>query len=151
MASSSSHSLGSGTSTATVTEGGSIPTLLLRGDAAAATHQHEADLIRGHEAHSQRPTASTRPDGLRSDREYHEAWDGGDPEGWPQERGVPPFRPLRSNEASTRPLGATTPERVFVTVMFTGVYVNHVLHEAWANSVGRFTKNTFVYPVGGQF
>lgn len=35
--------------------------------------------------------------------------------------------------------------------MFTGVYVNHVMHEAWANSVGRFTKKTFVYPVGGQF
>ncbi|KWU43413.1 hypothetical protein RHOSPDRAFT_35018 [Rhodotorula sp. JG-1b] len=136
------------TSTATVSEGG-IPTLLLRGDAA----QHQADLIHGHEARAQQQQRSTttRPDGLRSDREYHEAWTGGDPEGWPQARGVPPFRPLRSNEASTRPLGASTPERVFVTAMFTGVYANHVMHEVWANSVGRFTKKTFVYPIGGQF
>ncbi|GAA5984509.1 hypothetical protein JCM10908_003378 [Rhodotorula pacifica] len=136
----------SSTSTATVSEGG-IPTLLLRGDAAAA-RQHEADLIHGHEAHSQR---SSRPDGLRSDREYHEPWNGGDPEWWPEGRGVPPFRPLRSNEASTRPLGATAPERVFVTAMFTGVLTNHIIHEVWANTVGRLTKKTFVYPIGGQF
>lgn len=61
------------TSTATVSEGG-IPTLLLRGDAA----QHQADLIHGHEARAQQ-RSTTRPDGLRSDREYHEAWTGGDP------------------------------------------------------------------------
>lgn len=64
------------TSTATVSEGG-IPTLLLRGEAA----QHQADLIHGHEARTQQQqrTTTTRPDGLRSDREYHEAWTGGDP------------------------------------------------------------------------
>ena len=66
------------TSTATVSEGG-IPTLLLRGDAA----RHQADLIHGHEARAQQQqqqrSTMTRPDGLRSDREYHEAWTGGDP------------------------------------------------------------------------
>lgn len=64
------------TSTATVSEGG-IPTLLLRGDAA----QHQADLIHSHEARAQQQQRSTttRPDGLRSDRVYHEAWTGGDP------------------------------------------------------------------------
>ncbi|POY74194.1 hypothetical protein BMF94_2768 [Rhodotorula taiwanensis] len=136
----------SNTSTATVSEG-AIPSILLRSDAAAA-REHQAHLIHGHEAHTQ---LSRRPDGLRGDREYHEVYEGGDPEGWPQARGVPPYRPLRSNDAASRPLGATAPERVFVTAMFTGVLTNHVIHEVWANTVGRVTKKTFVYPTGGQF
>lgn len=64
----------SNTSTATVSEG-AIPSILLRGDAAAA-REHQAHLIHGHEAHTQ---LSRRPDGLRGDREYHEVYEGGDP------------------------------------------------------------------------
>ncbi|BGP57097.1 hypothetical protein JCM8202_000539 [Rhodotorula sphaerocarpa] len=143
----SSGGLTSEVTTATVSEGG-IPSVLLRGDS-AHERQHQAELIRGHEARTQLRT--TRADGLRSDREYAEPYEGGDPEWWPQSRGVPAYRPLRTNDASTRPLGASTPERVFVTAMFTGVYVNHVVHELWASTFGRLTDKTFVYPVGGQF
>ncbi|KPV74784.1 uncharacterized protein RHOBADRAFT_53722 [Rhodotorula graminis WP1] len=114
--------------------------LRLRGD----------DLVRQHSAAQQEPAAAPHSQGRRPDREYREPFDGPNPESWPEGRGVPHYRPLRTNEAATRPLGATTDQRVFVTLMMSGVFVLGRVHGIWASTVGR-VANVWEYPVGGQF
>jgi len=144
--------------------------LRLRGD----------DLVRQHSAAHQEPAAAAHGDGRRGDREYREPFDGPNPgasswlcsssraaplfpfdealtpslsrsaDSWPEGRGVPHYRPLRTNEAATRPLGATTDQRVFVTLMMSGVFVLGRVHGIWASTVGR-VANVWEYPIGGQF
>ncbi|GAA5875185.1 hypothetical protein JCM8547_005546 [Rhodosporidiobolus lusitaniae] len=135
----------SSTSTQTLAEGGiptSLPVLHLRGaDDANETHQVEAPVL-----------ARDPVTGLRTDREYPEPYLGENPTGWPAGRGVPDYRPLnRNRDATTRPLGASTEQRVFVSLMMTGVWVIGRLHGAWAGTVGRVKGDLLVYPVGGQF
>ncbi|BGO92341.1 hypothetical protein NBRC10512_002018 [Rhodotorula toruloides] len=141
--------IASTTSTATVAEGG-IPTLFLRGEGTAA--EQEA-LIREHSARQQAQGSVSRvPEGLRADREYRERFEGGNPDGWPVGRGVPDFQPLdRNRDAVSRPLGASTDQRIFVSLMMTGVFVIGQVHTVWAKTVGRLTSGLFKYPIGGSF
>jgi hypothetical protein len=50
------------------------------------------------------------------------------PPNWPTDhRRVPDYRPIdRSRDAEGRPSGSILPERIFITLMFTGVVVNAV-------------------------
>lgn len=50
------------------------------------------------------------------------------PNNWPSDyRRVPPYRPIDRNlDLSQRPLGSNRIETAFITVMFTGVYLNAV-------------------------
>ncbi|GAA6037979.1 hypothetical protein JCM8097_009521 [Rhodosporidiobolus ruineniae] len=138
-----SASTTSTTTAATFAEGG-IPTavLHLRGT---------NDLVAHHEA-AQQPLALDPTTGLRTDREYPAAYEGNNPEHWPVGRGVPDFRPLNTNvDAASRPLGASTDQRVFVTLMMSGVWAMGRMHSVWAGTVGRMCNDLLEYPVGGQF
>ncbi|GAA6008861.1 uncharacterized protein JCM10292_002626 [Rhodotorula paludigena] len=128
------------TAAAAAAEGG-IPTsvLRLRGE----------QLVEEHSARRQE-TVPLDQDGRRSDREYRAPYDGPNPASWPEGRGVPHYRPLRRNEAATRPLGASTDQRIFVTLMMTGVFVLGRVHGAWTSTVGR-VADLWEYPIGGQF
>ncbi|GAA5912106.1 hypothetical protein JCM8208_001029 [Rhodotorula glutinis] len=114
--------------------------LRLRGD----------DLVRQHSAAQQEPAPASSSGARRADREYRAPFDGPNPDSWPEGRGVPHYRPLRTNEAATRPLGATTDQRIFVTLMMSGVFVLGRVHGVWASTVGR-VANVWEYPIGGQF
>ncbi|ORY86672.1 hypothetical protein BCR35DRAFT_302387 [Leucosporidium creatinivorum] len=137
----------SSTSTSTVAEGGipAISVLRLRG---AHDEQAEAAV-----AQDQAGTGvEQQAIGLRTDREYPEAYEGPNPDNWPVERGVPDYRPLhRDRDAVSRPLGATQEQRVFVSLMMAGVFTIGKLHSAWTATVGRVNGDLFKYPVGGQF
>lgn len=65
---------------------------------------------------------------------------------------MPSYQPLdRNRDAVSRPLGASTDQRIFVSLMMTGVFVIGQVHAVWANTVGRVTDRLFTYPVGGSF
>ncbi|GAA6018970.1 hypothetical protein JCM10207_009217 [Rhodosporidiobolus poonsookiae] len=137
----------SATSTATLSEGG-IPISVLRLRGHAGDDERDS-LIRGHEAAQQAPALDPAT-GLRTDREYPEPYEGPNPESWPVGRGVPDFRPLNTRrDAVSRPLGASTDQRVFVSLMMTGVFTIGKLHALWSSTLGRVVA--LEYPVGGQF
>lgn len=65
---------------------------------------------------------------------------------------MPDFQPLdRNRDAVSRPLGASTDQRIFVSLMMTGVFVIGQVHTVWAKTVGRLTSGLFKYPIGGSF
>ncbi|KAF4980026.1 hypothetical protein FZEAL_3888 [Fusarium zealandicum] len=41
-------------------------------------------------------------------------------------------------------------ERAFITVMFTGLYINAAAAQTWRASFGRLSDRVFRYPVGGE-
>ncbi|KAG8159254.1 hypothetical protein KVR01_010915 [Diaporthe batatas] len=74
------------------------------------------------------------------------------PPGWDtQHRGVPPYRPInRELDLAQRPLGGNPVGDVFITTMFTGVFINASLRWLWANTGGRVNDKIFHYKVGGE-
>ncbi|KAI5477316.1 hypothetical protein MNV49_006537 [Pseudohyphozyma bogoriensis] len=131
------------TTTTTVVSPAEVGSLHLRGSA-------EQTLIAGHSA--VREAAIVRPDGLRTDREYRDAYEGGNPEGWPETRGVPPYRPLDRNlDQTNRPWAGNPAEIMFVRTMLTGVAFIGLGNWAWRSTVGKLTNGVWTYPVGGQY
>ncbi|KAH8771865.1 hypothetical protein F5883DRAFT_550665 [Diaporthe sp. PMI_573] len=74
------------------------------------------------------------------------------PPGWDTEhRGVPPYRPInRELDLTQRPLGGNPVGDVFVTTMFTGVFINATARWLWTNTGGRINSKIFHYKVGGE-
>ncbi|KAI0471637.1 hypothetical protein GGR56DRAFT_677527 [Xylariaceae sp. FL0804] len=82
------------------------------------------------------------------------------PAGWPttadDRRGVPRYRPInRELDLSQRPWGGSAPETAFVTVMFTGVWIEafarfQTASWLWRNTGGRFNDTYFRYKIGGE-
>lgn len=63
-----------------------------------------------------------------SDRSPRPTPEAANPPGWDtQHRGVPPYRPINTRlDLTQRPLGGNPVGDVFVTTMFTGVFINAV-------------------------
>lgn len=91
------------------------------------------------------------------------------PSNWPTDRRrIPDFRPVdRNRDAEGRPNGTVLPERIFLTLMFTGVVVNAVsmvywmrgyilIYEQstaklWGATGGPYLPRLFRYAIGGEW
>ncbi|TLS26888.1 hypothetical protein PpBr36_05019 [Pyricularia pennisetigena] len=68
-----------------------------------------------------------------------------------QYRRVPAHRPInRELDQSQRAVYVDAGERVFITVMFGGLFVNSTAAKVWNATVGRFNPGIFRYPLGGE-
>ncbi|KAH6684669.1 hypothetical protein B0J14DRAFT_527561 [Halenospora varia] len=75
------------------------------------------------------------------------------PEHWPDNhRRIPQYRPInRELDQSQRRVYQNNGERVFLTIMFTGVRVNVAANRAWNATLGRINRTWFEYKVGGEW
>ncbi|KAL5394147.1 hypothetical protein PMIN06_005192 [Paraphaeosphaeria minitans] len=73
------------------------------------------------------------------------------PESWPtNERRVPPYRPINTElDQTQRRVFQNAIERAFVTVMFSGVFLESTASKLWRNTFGRFWN--VGYNVGGEW
>ncbi|KAF2446289.1 hypothetical protein P171DRAFT_512098 [Karstenula rhodostoma CBS 690.94] len=73
------------------------------------------------------------------------------PAHWPtDERRVPPYRPVNTAlDQTQRRVYQNGVERAFVTVMFTGVYLQSTASKLWRNTFGRFWN--VGYKIGGEW
>ncbi|KAI8660339.1 hypothetical protein NCS57_01010800 [Fusarium keratoplasticum] len=68
-----------------------------------------------------------------------------------QHRRVPAYRAINRNRDQSEVRVYTSPvERVFITVMFTGLNINAGAAQYWRASFGRLTDRVFRYQVGGE-
>ncbi|KAI6367771.1 hypothetical protein MCOR25_004847 [Pyricularia grisea] len=68
-----------------------------------------------------------------------------------QYRRVPAHRPInRHLDQSQRAVYQNGGERVFITVMFGGLYINSTAAKLWNATVGRVNQGLFRYPLGGE-
>ncbi|KAK0750684.1 hypothetical protein B0T18DRAFT_400811 [Schizothecium vesticola] len=67
-------------------------------------------------------------------------------------RRVPPFRATnRERDQGEVRVYTGGAERVFIGIMFTGVFVNATMAKAWHATFGRANDRIFRYPIGGEF
>ncbi|EHA46824.1 hypothetical protein MGG_08782 [Pyricularia oryzae 70-15] len=68
-----------------------------------------------------------------------------------QYRRVPAHRPInRRLDQSQRAVYQNGGERVFITVMFGGLFINSTAAKLWNATLGRVNPGIFRYPVGGE-
>ncbi|KAI6565154.1 hypothetical protein MCOR03_002086 [Pyricularia oryzae] len=68
-----------------------------------------------------------------------------------QYRRVPAHRPInRQLDQSQRAVYQNGGERVFITVMFGGLFINSTAAKLWNATLGRVNPGIFRYPVGGE-
>ncbi|KAJ5653300.1 hypothetical protein N7490_000303 [Penicillium lividum] len=75
------------------------------------------------------------------------------PPNWPSDhRRIPAYRPINRNlDHSQRPPGANNVERVIITVMLHGVWLNAVTSRVWRFTGGRINNRLFHYEIGGEW
>ncbi|KAF8865708.1 hypothetical protein BDZ45DRAFT_668620 [Acephala macrosclerotiorum] len=75
------------------------------------------------------------------------------PPNWPTDhRRVPDYRPTdRNRDAEGRPNGSVLPERIFLTLMFTGVVANATSAKIWGATAGPYFPRLFRYAIGGEW
>ncbi|KUJ07455.1 uncharacterized protein LY89DRAFT_631004 [Mollisia scopiformis] len=75
------------------------------------------------------------------------------PPNWPTDhRRVPDYRPIdRNRDAEGRPNGSILPERIFLTLMFTGVVLNASTAKLWGATAGPYFPGLFRYAIGGEW
>ncbi|KAJ5751895.1 hypothetical protein N7520_008812 [Penicillium odoratum] len=75
------------------------------------------------------------------------------PQNWPfDHRRIPAYRPISRNlDFSQRPSGANNVERVVITVMLHGVWLNAVTSRVWRFTGGRLNNRLFHYEIGGEW
>ncbi|KAH8682855.1 hypothetical protein BGZ60DRAFT_206094 [Tricladium varicosporioides] len=107
---------------------------------------------------SQSPSASKPSSSVQGPRIQRSAEPSGlqralnNPEDWPDNhRRIPQYRPInRELDQSQRRVYQNNGERMFLTVMFTGVRVN-AANRVWNATLGRINRNWFEYKVGGEW
>ncbi|TGO52898.1 hypothetical protein BOTNAR_0311g00090 [Botryotinia narcissicola] len=75
------------------------------------------------------------------------------PSSWPQDQyRIPNYRPInRHLIAAERPNGSNGAERVFITLMFTGVSLNAGAAQVWGMTGGKVFTRVFRYAIGGEW
>ncbi|KAJ5952529.1 uncharacterized protein N7479_010942 [Penicillium vulpinum] len=75
------------------------------------------------------------------------------PPNWPADHHrIPAYRPInRSLDQSQRPPGANNLERVIITVMLHGVWLNAAVSRVWRFTGGRLNDRLFHYGIGGEW
>ncbi|TVY84415.1 hypothetical protein LSUE1_G000463 [Lachnellula suecica] len=75
------------------------------------------------------------------------------PPDWPKNHyRVPNYRPLNRNlDLEDRPKGFNGIEFVFLTIMFSGVYLNSAAAKIWGRTGGPFFPGLFRYAIGGEW
>ncbi|KAH6684043.1 hypothetical protein B0J14DRAFT_526444 [Halenospora varia] len=75
------------------------------------------------------------------------------PPDWPSDRRrVPDYQPIDRNRGpEERPNGDNAGERIFLSLMFTGVVLNASVAKAWGATGGRYFPNLFKYAIGGEW
>ncbi|KAB2573879.1 hypothetical protein BFW01_g3638 [Lasiodiplodia theobromae] len=73
------------------------------------------------------------------------------PDDWPTDRRrIPAYRPVQPDlDLSTRRVYLNPAERIFVTVMFMGVWTNGTAAQVWRRTGGKLWN--IQYPIGGEF
>ncbi|KAL2352243.1 hypothetical protein BJ546DRAFT_850069 [Cryomyces antarcticus] len=66
-------------------------------------------------------------------------------------RRIPPYRPInRELDQSQRRVYTSVLERVFITVMFMGMFLQNI-SQVWAATGGRVAESWFRYKIGGEW
>ncbi|KAF7891739.1 hypothetical protein EAF00_008041 [Botryotinia globosa] len=75
------------------------------------------------------------------------------PSSWPRDQyRIPNYRPInRHLIAAERPNGSNGAERVFITLMFTGVSLNAGAAQVWGMTGGKVFTRVFRYAIGGEW
>ncbi|KAF5870409.1 uncharacterized protein Bfra_009795 [Botrytis fragariae] len=75
------------------------------------------------------------------------------PVSWPRDQyRIPNYRPInRHLIAAERPNGSNGAERVFITLMFTGVSLNAGAAQVWGMTGGKVFTRVFRYAIGGEW
>ncbi|KAF7890882.1 uncharacterized protein EAF01_010691 [Botrytis porri] len=75
------------------------------------------------------------------------------PSFWPRDQyRIPDYRPInRHLIAAERPNGSNGAERVFITLMFTGVSLNAGAAQVWGMTGGKVFTRVFRYAIGGEW
>ncbi|TGO07807.1 hypothetical protein BTUL_0244g00040 [Botrytis tulipae] len=75
------------------------------------------------------------------------------PSSWPRDQyRIPNYRPInRHLIAAERPNGSNGAERVFMTLMFTGVSLNAGAARVWGMTGGKVFTRVFRYAIGGEW
>ncbi|TGO33095.1 hypothetical protein BHYA_0267g00120 [Botrytis hyacinthi] len=75
------------------------------------------------------------------------------PSSWPRDQyRIPNYRPInRHLIAAERPNGSNGAERVFITLMFTGVSLNAGAAQLWGMTGGKLFTRVFRYAIGGEW
>ncbi|KAF7925154.1 uncharacterized protein EAE98_007242 [Botrytis deweyae] len=75
------------------------------------------------------------------------------PPSWPRDQyRIPNYRPInRHLIAAERPNGSNGAERVFITLMFTGVSLNAGTAQVWSMTGGKVFTRVFRYAIGGEW
>ncbi|KAG9256755.1 uncharacterized protein F5Z01DRAFT_748359 [Emericellopsis atlantica] len=67
-------------------------------------------------------------------------------------RNVPAYRPVNSDrDLSDVRVYLNNGERAFVTIMFTGLFINASAAKLWRGTFGKLNGNIFRYAVGGEY
>ncbi|KAJ9144668.1 hypothetical protein NKR23_g5890 [Pleurostoma richardsiae] len=74
------------------------------------------------------------------------------PAGWDDtHRRVPAHRPTnRQRDPLETRVYTSTAEQIFISVMFTGVFINSTAAKTWHRTFGRLNDNIFRYRIGGE-
>ncbi|KAF7919704.1 uncharacterized protein EAE97_011622 [Botrytis byssoidea] len=75
------------------------------------------------------------------------------PSSWPRDQyRIPNYRPINQHLiAAERPNGSNGAERVFITLMFTGVSLNAGAAQVWGMTGGKVFTRVFRYAIGGKW
>ncbi|KAF2648387.1 hypothetical protein K491DRAFT_612831 [Lophiostoma macrostomum CBS 122681] len=76
------------------------------------------------------------------------------PQTWPtHHRRIPAYRPInRELDQSERRVYTSAGERMFLTIMFTGVQTEATLSQVWNATLGKVLGDTwFRYKIGGEW
>ncbi|TVY52651.1 hypothetical protein LCER1_G005667 [Lachnellula cervina] len=95
---------------------------------------------------------ATRHNGIESPNSV-EAPQIENPPNWPRNHyRVPSHRPVNRNlDPEERPKGSNAAEFAFLTMMFTGVYLNSAAAKIWGRTGGPYFPGLFRYAIGGEW